>query len=42
LSDGDLACGTTTGDLGDCGVETALLKESFRGCEKVEPANELA
>jgi hypothetical protein len=31
LREGDLACGTTKGDLGDCGVDTPLLEESFRG-----------
>jgi hypothetical protein len=31
LREGDLACGTVKGDFGDCGVDTPLLEDSFRG-----------
>ena len=41
LKDGERRGGRKPEDAGECGIDMALLEDSLRGFEKVEPAVEL-
>ena len=41
LKDGERGGGRNAEDMGECGIDMALLEESLRGFENVDPAVEL-